>query len=137
VTPAAVVLAIAVAAWGPAAPPHPATPAVEPVPAPAPPRPPAPAVDGEDPNAPRPVARARPEPFPLAIIAKAPIEVRAKPVLVDSPDRRPAKPLYKRWGFWLVSGGLFATTVIVTILATRPKPEPYTGNVPPFTITFP
>jgi hypothetical protein len=116
VIPAAVVLAAAVAAWGAVAP----APELPP-PAVVPPVTPPAAIES-------------------TIIAKAPVDVRTAPALVAAPRARPEpppRPLYKDWRFWVIAGGLFATTVILTIAETRPGPEPYTGNVPPYSIRFP
>jgi hypothetical protein len=141
VTPAAIVLAVAVAAWG----------AIVPVPELPPPAvarpvtPAGPAAVGLAPSSPR-AASASPAPAPpatmqLPIIAKAPVDVRAGPALVAAPrarpEPRPRSPLYKDWRFWVISGGLFAAAVIFTIAETRPGPEPYTGNAPPYFIGFP
>ena len=143
VTPASIVLAVALTAWGPvapapeietsdaAAPLQPAS-GVEPI-APAPPAAaPAPAA------APTPAAAAPPAPIQTSIIAKAPLEVRATPALVaaPAPQREPARPLYKHWLFWTIAGGFFLTTIVVTIVATRPGPQPYTGNAPPYYVPF-
>jgi hypothetical protein len=131
---ASIVLAIAVAAWGPiAAPPGPtAAPAAAPAPSVAP------VTGGVQPIAPPPPVapppRRAPEP---ALLAKAPLQVRGTPVLVGAPAAPAQKPLYKSWVFWLISGGLFAATVIATVLVTRPPPEPYTGNAPPFRVPLP
>ena len=133
-TPASIVLAIATAAWGPiASPPGPAA-----APVAEPPSSAAPAAGAVEPI---PSSASGPasvhSPTRPALIAKAPVDVRMRPVLVDPPDRPRPKPLYKRWGFWVISGGLLTSTVIVTILATRPKPQPYIGNAPPFTVPLP
>ena len=149
VTPASIVLAVALVAWGPvapapeaetsdaAAPPKPAT-TVEPI-APSPPAaaPATPAAAGP-PAAPAPAPAATPPPIQTPIIAKAPLEVRATPTLVAAPaaQREPARPLYKHWLFWTLAGGFFLTTIVVTIVATRPGPQPYTGNAPPYYVPF-
>ena len=154
VTPASIVLAAALVAWGPvapapeietsdAAPPPetgisvapraPATPAaVAPAPAPAPPGALTPAPGGAPPPA------ATPAPIQTPIIARAPLEVRATPALVAAPaaKREPDRPLYKHWLFWTIAGGFFLTTIVVTIVATRPGPQPYTGNAPPYYVPF-
>ena len=150
VTPASIVLAAALVAWGPvapapevetsdaAAPPEAAT-SVEPIaPAPAPcdaraARAPAPA-----PPAPMPATAATPATIQTPIIAKAPLDVRATPALVaaPAPQREPDRPLYKHWLFWTIAGGFFLTTIVVTIVATRPGPQPYTGNAPPYYVPF-
>ena len=156
VTPASIVLAVALVAWGPvapapeaetsdaAAPPKPAT-GVEPI-APSPPAaapsPPAaapsPPAAAAPPAAPTPAPAATPAPIQTSIIAKAPLEVRATPTLVATPaaQREPARPLYKHWLFWTLAGGFFLTTIVVTIVATRPGPQPYTGNAPPYYVPF-
>ena len=58
-------------------------------------------------------------------------------MLVGAPAAPAQKPLYKSWVFWLISGGLFTATVIATVLVSRPPPEPYTGNAPPFRVPLP
>jgi hypothetical protein len=139
VTPPSVVLAIALAAWGPVAPsPEPAAADAERT-APAGPATGEgqPATGEVQPIAETSPAPARPAAIHPALIAKAPVNVRAAPVLVGTPHRPPEKPLYKNWGFWLVSGGIFIATVIVTIIVTRPRPQPYAGNAPPFYVPLP
>jgi len=131
-TPAAIVLAVAVAAWGPVAPAR----------DPAPPRgveQGVPAAARPDPAPPAAAPPPRPAPIQPAIIAKAPVDVRARPALVAAPTGQlePRPPLHKRWGFWAIAGGAFAASVMVTIAVTRPKPEPYTGNAPPYYIALP
>jgi len=129
-----IVLAIAVAAWAPVAPSSgaPTAPGAEPASSAAP------APGGVEPIAPPPPVapppRRAPEP---ALIAKAPLQVRGTPVLVGAPAAPAQKPLYKSWVFWLISGGLFTATVIATVLVSRPPPEPYTGNAPPFRLPLP
>jgi hypothetical protein len=71
------------------------------------------------------------------MVAKAPLDVRVKPVLVGTRDRPPQQPLYKNVGFWVVSGGIFVATVVITIVMTRPGPEPYSGNTPPYYVGLP
>jgi hypothetical protein len=145
VTPVALVFVAAVVAWGPAVP----------VPEPQPPGAAesgsseeqaatvAPAVGtGEV----RPITPAPAAPAPAAapatiqapIIARAPLDVRATPALVAAPaaKREPDRPLYKHWLFWTIAGGFFVTTIVVTIIATRPGPQPYTGNAPPYYVPF-
>jgi len=154
VTSVALVFAAAVVAWGSVAPvPEPQPPdaadtgsseeqaagapavgtaEVRPiVPAPVAPAPATPA-------APTPAAAATPATIPAPIIAKAPLDVRARPALVaaPAPQREPGRPLYKHWLFWTIAGGFFLTTVVVTIVATRPGPQPYTGNAPPYYVPF-
>jgi hypothetical protein len=122
-TPASIIMAAALAAWGAVAPageasPSGVTPAAAAV-APAPPVIP---------------ARA------LPIIANPRLDVRAAPApLVAAPGRQSdsRRPLYRDWRFWAIAGGLFAVAVIVTIAQTRPGPQPYTGNTPPYFIGFP
>jgi hypothetical protein len=126
-----IVLAIVVAAWAPVVPSSgaPTAPAAQPASSAAP------ATGGIEPIAPPPPVAPPPRGAPRpALIAKAPIAVRGAPVLVDAP---PQKPLYKSWVFWVISGGLFTATIIATILATRPPPEPYTGKAPPFRVPLP
>jgi len=133
VTPAGIVLAIAVAAWGaaPAPPPDKAPAVTQPAPSPAP------AEGAVQPIAPPSPAPARPASVRPSLIVRGPLDVRARPIVVDTPDRSARKPLYKNWGFWVVSGGIFVATIIVTIVATRPGPEPYVGNAPPYYVGLP
>jgi hypothetical protein len=140
VTSASVVIAVLLAVWGPVwpAPEAPengaaesaAATAVEPAPLPAAPtdvHPPAPAAPPVVPIA------------PPAIIARGPIDVRARPALAASPRKahEPAKPLHKQWAFWAIAGGLFVGAVTAVIVATRPGPDPYRGNTPPYYVPFP
>lgn len=126
-------------AWGPVAP----APETDTSAAPAQPE----AATSVAPIAPAPVAPAPPPPaapsaspamIQTPIIAKAPLDVRASPALVaaPAPKREPDRPLYKHWLFWTIAGGFFLTTVVVTIVATRPGPQPYTGNAPPYYVPF-
>jgi len=128
VTSASLVFTAALVAWGPVSPPAPET--SERVPAaPAPPPPSAP------PGAAAPVS---PPPV-VPIIAKAPIDVRARPTLVAAPPahHEPNKPLYRQWAFWAITGGFLTATIGLTIIATRPMPEAYRGNAPPYYMPFP
>ena len=145
-TPAAIVLCVAVAAWGPVAPspepsPEPASSSSSTLGAePAPPV--APAATGIQPLAPPPPASPARAPAPTIqapMIAKAPLNVGPAPTLVAAPRRQPAPraPLYKQWGFWAVAGGVFAAAVLTTIVVTRSKPDPYTGNAPPYIVGLP
>jgi hypothetical protein len=134
VTPAPLVLAAALFAWGPIAPAPPeapaetAEPSTDQAPAPAP---------AEAPAPPSPPAAA-PAPIQPAIIAKAPIVVRAAPAPLAAPARTSERgKLQSRWWFWAVAGGLFAAALVVTVVETRPGPQPYGGNTPPYTISFP
>jgi hypothetical protein len=134
VTPAPLVLAAALFAWGPIAPAPPEAPAdtAEPSAAEAPPPTPAEAA------APTPAPAAPPAPIQPAIIAKAPIVVRAAPAPVAAPARTSERgKLHGRWWFWAIAGGLFAAALVVTVVETRPGPQPYGGNTPPYTISFP
>lgn len=141
VTPASIVLAAALVAWGPAA----AAPEVETSDAAARPE----AATNVQPIAPAPAAAApapvmaapnpaTPSTIEAPIIARAPLDVRATPALVAAPaaKREPDRPLYKHWLFWTIAGGFFLTTIVVTIVATRPGPQPYTGNAPPYYVPF-
>jgi len=85
-----------------------------------------------------PASAATPAPIQTPIIARAPLDVRATPALVaaPAPRREPDRPLYKHWLFWTIAGGFFLTTIVVTIVATRPGPQPYTGNAPPYYVPF-
>jgi hypothetical protein len=130
-------VAAALLAWGPLAPAPEIVPPAHEAPAPAAPAPP-----GEPPPAalapPAPAAAAGRPSLQPAIIAKGPLDVSARPAIVAAPGRAQPeqRPLYKRWSFWVIAGGLLATTIVVTIAATRPGPNPYTGNAPPYSITF-
>jgi hypothetical protein len=139
---ASLVLA-AIVAWGPAVPAPAPVPAATPAPVadspvpsppPAPPTPPAAPVPSTPPPAP-----ARAPAFLPPLIAKGPLDARARPALIATPSRakRERPPLYKQWLFWVVSGGLLASTVAVTIIVIRPRPQPYTGDLPPYVISYP
>ena len=102
------------------------------------PAPPAPRAGARAPAAATPAPAATPATIQTPIIAKAPLDVRATPALVaaPAPKREPRRPLYKHWLFWTIAGGFFLTTIVVTIVATRPGPQPYTGNAPPYYVPF-
>jgi hypothetical protein len=133
VTPAPLVLAAALFAWGPVVP--------------GPLEPPAETAEPSAEQAPAPppvettATTPTPAPAPLiqpAIIAKAPIVVRPAPAPVSTPARATERgKLQSRWWFWAIAGGLFASAIVVTIVETRPGPQPYGGNTPPYTISFP
>lgn len=74
-----------------------------------------------------------------AIIARGPIDVRARPALVGAPRKahEPPKPLHKQWAFWAIAGGLFVGAVTAVVIATRPAPEAYRGNTAPYYVPFP
>jgi hypothetical protein len=135
VTPGSIVLAAALVSWGPIAPaPGPESPVetAEPTANETPPvAPAAEAVPSPPPAAPAPIQP--------AIIAKAPIVVRAAPAPVPRPPTPPTErgKLQSRWWFWAIAGGLFAGVLAVTIVETRPGPQAYGGNTPPYTISFP
>ena len=65
--------------------------------------------------------------------------MRARPTLVASPRpaHEPPKPLHKQWAFWALAGGFFVAVVTAAIIATRPAPEAYRGNAPPYHVPFP
>jgi hypothetical protein len=130
-----VVLVAAFAAWGPVAPPsRPAPPPpivsapVAPVPAPV-----APVVsDAETPGGAPSIAP--------AIIVRGPIDARATPLVAVAAAAPPPqqRPLYKRWQFWAIAGGLLTAAIVLTVAETRPGPPPYyTGNAPPYSIGLP
>lgn len=130
-TSASLLLFAVLAGWGPVWPAPDATPS-DAVPATEAP-PPAP-------EAPKEVKAAAVAPAPApAIIARGPLDVRARPALVASPRPAPAppKPLHKQWAFWAVAGGFFVGAVTAVIIATRPAPEPYRGNAPPYYVSWP
>jgi hypothetical protein len=137
VTPGSIVLAAALVSWGPITPaPGPPVETVEADVNEAPPAAPAPDVAPPQPAA-APAAAPAPAIQP-AIIAKAPIVVRAAPAPVAAPPRTSERgKLQSRWWFWAVAGGLFAAALVVTVVETRPGPQPYGGNTPPYTISFP
>jgi hypothetical protein len=121
-TPASLVFAAALVAWGSVSAPvaTPTSDAVGPVPA-------APVVVPPPPSAPPPIVVN---------------QLFDEPRLVARPSRprtsRPGRPvLYRDWRFWTISGGLFVATVVVTFLVTRPGPQPYAGNLPPNVVVFP
>ena len=134
-TPAPLVIAAALLAWGPVRPaPEPATPddVGDAVVAPS----------DSAPAAPETPAKVSPAPAPppaprTAIIAKAPLDVRARPALVAAPQPTPRQPLRKQWPFWALAGGAVVGMVIATYVATRPQPQAYRGNAPPYYIPFP
>jgi hypothetical protein len=76
---------------------------------------------------------------PPAIIARGPIDVRARPALVASPraTHEPGKPLHRQWAFWAIAGGLFVGAITAVVVATRPAPEAYRGNTSPYYVPFP
>ena len=134
------VLAVLLAAWGPVwpAPEAPGNGAAESAATPAPEAAPPPTA----PTDVQPPAPPAPPVVPIAtpaIIARGPIDVRARPALVAAPRKahEPAKPLHKQWAFWAFAGGLFVGTVTAVIVATRPGPDPYRGNAPPYYVPFP
>jgi hypothetical protein len=120
--PASIVMAAALAAWGAVAP------AVESAPS-----------DVAPPATTVPPATRVPAAIHVPIIAKAPVNVRAAQALDVAPrgGPEPRPPLYKDWRFWVIAGGVFVATVIITIAETRPGPASYTGNAPPYYIGFP
>jgi len=76
---------------------------------------------------------------PPAIIARGPLDVRARPALVASsrPAPAPSKPLHKQWAFWAIAGGFFVGAVTAVIIGTRSGPEPYRRNAPPYYVSWP
>ena len=81
----------------------------------------------------KPPASAAPPAVPIAtpaIIARGPIDVRARPALVASPRKahEPPKPLHKQWAFWAIAGGLFVGAVTAVIIATRPGARALPGQ---------
>lgn len=130
-TPGTFVFAAALFAWGPVAPPAETTGPEAAEPAPTVPEMPPPGASAADASPPPPAA--------APIIAKAPIDVRARPALVATPAayHEPPRPLHKQWAFWAIAGGFLAATIVVTIIATRPAPEAYRGNTPPYYMPFP
>jgi len=127
-----VMLAVVVA-WGPVA----SELVSEPASAPAPTRTPvfASPAPPPAPSPPPPPARA----FLPPLIVRGPVDAQAKPALIAAPGRpkRVRPPLYKQWLFWVVTGGLLASTVAATIIVTRPHQQPYTSDVFPYVVTFP
>ena len=127
-TAASVVLAAALAAWG-----------VLPTAAPAPRRG---AVETEV----SPIQASLPPSVPASPLVK---QIFDEPPLIARPARvrperpraeraRPARaPLYRDWRFWTISGGLLVASVVVTILVTRPGPQPFEGNFDPKVISLP
>jgi hypothetical protein len=125
VTAAPLVLAAALAGWGSAPAPAsvPASDAVATTDA-------APEVESPPPpstGAPLPVKQLFDEPGPVSVLSRP----------APAPLRPARSPLYRDWRFWAISGSLFAASVVVTILVTRPGPQPYPGNLPPNVISFP
>jgi len=122
------VLVAAFAAWAPVAPPP--EPAPPPLPPPVAPAPVTPVVsDAETPGgAPS---------IPPAIIVRGPIDARATPLVAAAAPPPVHRPLYERWQFWAIAGGLLTTAIVLTVAVTRPGPRPYTGNAPPFSVGLP
>ena len=84
-----------------------------------------------------PATAAVPPPAPPPPVARMPLDRSAAPALLEAPAPSPPRtPLYKRWQFWLIAGGAFATAVGMTIAVTRPGPAPYSGNAPPYIISI-
>jgi hypothetical protein len=129
VTSASLLLFAVLAGWGPVWPAPDTTPADA-----APPATETPALAPEATKQAQP-----PPPAPPAIISRGPLDVRARPVLVAAPRPAPApsKPLHKQWAFWAIAGGFFVGAVTAVVIATRPMPEPYRGNAPPYYMPFP
>jgi hypothetical protein len=86
-----------------------------------------------------------PLPAPAPVVVKqlfdesTPVPRRSSPPSLRlSRPARPERPdLFRNWRFWTISGGLFVATVVVTILVTRPGPQPYAGNLSPNVISLP
>jgi hypothetical protein len=134
VTPAPLILSALLASWGPVWP-APENAAAEPAAETA--------AEATPPPAARPgVEKPLPPPAPIAppaIIARGPIDVRARPALATAPHpaHEPRKPLHQQWAFWAIAGGLFVGAVTAVVIATRPAPEAYRGNAPPYYVPFP
>ena len=131
VTPGSLVLAALLASWGPVwpAPEAPGNVAAQSA---------APTTPEAAPPPVAPVPTAAPIAAP-AIIARGPIDVRARPALVASPPatHEPRKPLHRQWAFWAIAGGLFVGAITAVVVATRPAPEAYRGNTSPYYVPFP
>lgn len=126
-TGATLVLAATLAAWG-----------FVPAPASAPPR------DGGGATNEAAALEPPPPPVPAPVAVKQLFDepgrasILRRPPAPPSRPARPARPqLHRDWRFWAISGSAFAASVIVTILVTRPGPQPYPGNLPPNIISFP
>lgn len=122
-----IALVAALVAWG--------QPVVSPQPMPDPVAPAA-AVDAVVPVAPA------ESPAAVPMIARPPLDVRTLPVpavTAHAAEAAPAparRPLYKDWRFWTIAGSLFVATVATTYAVTRPEPPAYTGNFPPYSVSF-
>ena len=126
-SPASLVVA-ALIAWGPAWPaPEPATPGDvgDAVIAPSDGAPAVPETPPKFSPAPEPPV------LPVAIVAKAPLDVRAQPAA------KSRTPVHKQWAFWVLAGSFVVGSLVAVYVATRPEPQAYRGNAPPFYMSFP
>ena len=148
--PASLILAAALATWGPikmgtlrgfpyppamlrgeqsSPAPHAIIPAPDSAPGPAP-EPIVPVAIAPPSHPPPVLAAPIPPPRPVAHPA---IDQRASPPAPPPPKK---KPLYRRWQFWVAAGVAFSAAVGMALVATRDEPQPYTGNVSPYIVSF-
>jgi hypothetical protein len=118
----------------------PAPPATAPIPAPpatapvSPVAPPPATASTPLPTAPPAAADAAPE-APRSAAPAAAVESNTSPpnlLAVQKTDAATAGkarvPLYKKWWFWTITGGIFTAVVLTTYAVTIPPPTPYYGN---------
>ena len=146
--PAHLILAALAWSWPVATPPAPAAPAppaaratapAAPAPITAPPAaPPIPAPPAVEPIGP-PLPSGATSPTPVRRLVTPPVAAIGSrvPAATATASAKPRRPLYRRWWFWTIAGGVFTAVVATTYAVTRPPPTPYFGNGQPGVIDFP